>query len=245
VQSQEPVTVRSQCSGTIEKLHVTQGDKVARGQILAELIPSTSKNEGSAAPGDTLQLVASADGVITTCNLAVGDEVYPGTPIFQMVEAGQIWVVARINETRGAQVRAGQTAVIKMGSGREFGGEVMMIRRDPDPDSPQYEVLVRFHDLPDPAVIGEEAAVIIATGRQTAAAVPITAVTSRNDQTGVLVVDDGLVNFRSVSLGVQNGKWAAALEGVKEGELVIITPEAAKPGKEVRAEVMAAAFVEE
>jgi hypothetical protein len=55
-------------------------------------------------------------------------------------------------------------------------------------------------------VIGQEAAVIIATGRQTAAAVPATAVFSRNGQMGVLVVDDGLVNFRPVSLGVQNGK---------------------------------------
>jgi len=160
------------------------------------------------------------------------------------VEAGQIWVAARISETRGAQVRTGQAAVIKMSSGREFGGEVTQIKKDPDPDIPQYEVLVKFHDVPDPAVIGEEAAVIIATGRQTAPAVPITAVTSRNDQHGVLAVEDGLVHFRPISLGVQNGKWAAALEGIKEGELVIVTPEGTKPGKEVRAEVVPAAFVE-
>jgi hypothetical protein len=58
-------------------------------------------------------------------------------------------------------------------------------------------------------------------------------------------VDDGLVYFRPISLGVQDGKWVAALEGVKEGELVIIIPEAAKPGKDVRAEVMPAAFMED
>lgn len=182
--------------------------------------------------------------MITTCNLAVGDEVYPGAPIFQMVEASQIWVVARISETRGAQVCAGQTAVIKLGSGREFGGEVTQIRKDPDPVIPQCELLVKFYDIPDPAVNGEEAAIIVATGRQTAPAVPITAVTFRNDQHGVLVVDDGLVYFRPVSLGVKNGKWAAALEGLSEGELIIVTPEATRAGKEVRAEVVAAAFVE-
>lgn len=245
VQSQEPVTVRSQRSGTIEKLHVTQGDKVTKGQILAELIPSTLKNEAAAAPADIVQLVASTDGVITNCSLAVGDEVYPGTPIFQVVEADQIWVAARTSETRGAQVREGQEAVIKLGSGREFGGEVMRIKKDPDPATRQYEVLVKFQGVPDLSVIGEEAAVIIATGHQTALAVPLTAVIPKDDQYGVLVVDDGLVHFRPISLGVQNGKWAAALEGLKEGELVIITPEATKPGKEVRAEVMPAAFMEE
>jgi multidrug efflux pump subunit AcrA (membrane-fusion protein) len=244
VQSQEPVTVRSQRSGTIEKLHVAQGDKVTKGQILAELIPSTLKNKVAAEPADIVRLVASTDGVITNCSLAVGDEVYPGTPIFQIVEAEQIWVAARTSETRGAQVRAGQEAVIKLGSGREFGGEVMRIRKDPDPAARQYEVLVKFQGVPDLSVIGEEAAAIIATGRQTAPAAPITAVAFRNEQHGVLVVDDGLVYFRPISLGVQDGKWVAALEGVKEGELVIITPEAAKPGKDVRAEVMPAAFME-
>jgi multidrug efflux pump subunit AcrA (membrane-fusion protein) len=245
VQSQEPQTVRAQRTGTIEKLYVAQGDKVTKGQILAELIPSASKNEGTAAPGDTLQLVASKDGVITTCNLAVGDEVYPGTPIFQIIESDQIQVAAKISEVRGGQLRAGQKAVIELGSGRESEGEVMRIDRELDPESRKMEVQVKFQDLPDLSAINEEVAVIITTGRQIAPAVPISAVTSRNDQYGVLVVDDGVVNFRLTSLGVQDGKWAAALTGVTEGEMVMITPEAAKPGKEVRAEVMTSGFMED
>jgi len=244
VQSQEPVMVRSQRSGTIEKLFVSQGDKVTKGQILAELIPTTLKKEAAASPADIVRLVASTDGVIANCVLAVGDEVYPGTPIFQIVEAEQIQIVAQISETRGFQVRTGQAVIIKLGSGREFGGEIIMARKDPDPDIQQYEVFVKFNDVYDPAMIGEEAAVIIDTGRQTAPVVPITAITSRNDQPGVLVVADGLVHFRPVSLGVQNGKWAAVLEGIKEGEPVIVSPEVTKPGKEVRAEVMTAAFME-
>jgi hypothetical protein len=51
--------------------------------------------------------------------------------------------------------------------------------------------------------------------------------------------------FRPISLGVQNGEWAAALDGVREGELVIIAQETVKPGKEVRAEVVTTAFLEE
>ena len=245
VQSQKPVTVRAQRTGTLAKLNVAQGDRVTKGQILAELMPSALKNEGIAAPGDTLQLVASTDGLITTCNLAMGDEVHPGTTIFQIIESDQIQVAARISEVRGAQLRAGQKAVIKLGSGRELDGEVMRINKDPDPTVRQMEIQVKFQDLPDLSVIGEEVAMFIATGRQTAPAVPISAVTSRNDQYGVLVVDDGVVNFRPISLGAQNVKWAAALDGVKEGELVIVTPEATKPGKEVRAEVNPTAFMED
>jgi multidrug efflux pump subunit AcrA (membrane-fusion protein) len=244
VQSQEPQTVRAQRTGTIEKLYVAQGDKVTKRQILAELTPSTASHENAATPDESVRLVASADGLIAACNLAIGDVVYPGTPLFQMLEADQIRVVATVTNTRGAQLCEGQKAIIKMASGRESEGEVMRLDRELDPDSRKMEVRVKFQDLPDLAVIGEEAATFIATGRQTAPAVSITAVTCRNEQQGVLVVDDGLVYFRPIFLGVQDGKWVAALEGVKEGELVIITPEAAKPGKDVRAEVMPAAFME-
>jgi multidrug efflux pump subunit AcrA (membrane-fusion protein) len=244
VQSQEPQTVRAQRTGTIEKLYVAPGDKVTKRQILAELTPSTASHENAATPDESVRLVASADGLIAACNLAIGDVVYPGTPLFQMLEADQIRVVATVNNTRGAQLCEGQKAIIKMASGRESEGEVMRLDRELDPDSRKMEVQVKFQDLPDLTVIGEEAATFIATGRQTAPAVSITAVTCRNEQQGVLVVDDGLVYFRPIFPGVQDGKWVAALEGVKEGELVIITPEAAKPGKDVRAEVMPAAFME-
>jgi len=244
VQSQEPQTVRAQRTGTIEKLYVAPGDKVTKGQILAEVTPPTANHENAATPTESVRLVASTDGLIAACNLAIGDVVYPGTPLFQMLEADQIRVVATVSNTRGAQLCEGQKAVIKMASGRESEGEVMRLDRELDPDSRKMEVQVKFQDLPDLTVIGEEAATFITTGRQTAPAVSITAVAFRNEQQGVLVVDDGLVYFRPISLGVQDDKWVAALEGVKEGELVIITPEAAKPGKDVRAEVMPAAFME-
>ena len=45
-------------------------------------------------------------------------------------------------------------------------------------------------------------------------------------------------------MGVRNGQGAAVLDGVKEGQPVIFPPEMTKAGKEVRAEVMTAAFVE-
>jgi len=245
VQSQEPQTVRAQRNGTIEKLYVALGAKVTKGQILAELTSSTANHENAATPNESLRLVASANGMIAACNLAIGDVVYPGTPLFQMLEADQIRVIATVGKTFGAQLCEGQKAVIKLGMGWELEGEVIRIDRELDPDSRKMEMQVKFQELPDLTVIGEEAAAIIATGRQTAPAVPITAVVLRNEQNGVLVVDDGLVYFRPISLGVQNGRWVAALEGVKEGELVIITPETAKPGKDVRAEVMPAAFMED
>ena len=43
----------------------------------------------------------------------------------------------------------------------------------------------------------------IDTGRQTALAVPLSAMTDQNGAKGVLVADKGMVRFRKVSLGLK------------------------------------------
>ena len=62
----------------------------------------------------------------------------------------------------------------------------------------ELEVDVKFDQLPEPLVIGEEAEVDIDTGRQTAPAVPLSAVAERQGAKGVLVVaSKGVVTFPS------------------------------------------------
>ena len=51
------------------------------------------------------------------------------------------------------------------------------------------------------------------------------------------MVADGLVSFRSVALGLQDGQRAAVLEGLKEGDMVILNPAGIEPGKKVRPEI--------
>ena len=84
---------------------------------------------------------------------------------------------------------------------------------------------MKFAQLPEPLVIGEEAEVDIDTGRQTALAVPLSAViTDRDGQRASWWWIKGLVRFRQVSLGLNDGKQTAVLEGLKEGELVVVNP---------------------
>ncbi len=54
---------------------------------------------------------------------------------------------------------------------------------------------MKFAQLPEPLVIGEEAEVDIDTGRVKAPAVPLTAITDRDGKTVVLVVDHGPVGL--------------------------------------------------
>jgi multidrug efflux pump subunit AcrA (membrane-fusion protein) len=99
------------------------------------------------------------------------------------------------------------------------------------------EVNVKFAQLPEPLVMGEEAEVDIDTGRQTGPSVPLGAVINKNGHQGVLVADKGRVRFQKVTLGLHDGKQTAVLTGLKAGELVILNPVGLAPGKKIRPEL--------
>ncbi len=327
VQSKVPVTVSTKITGIITKLYADQGNKVRRGQLLAELDSAELRAREAAAhaaksraerdlgrakadlvksqanlalaqsnyqrdlevftPGyisqaafDTTKtalgvaesdvaaqqaavnameaavsqaeseihatealtgyarIVAPMDGIITVRKAEAGDTVSPGAPIFQMVNY-QIWAASWIDETRIAQLREGQKAVITLRSGRVFPGEVIRLNKEADSVTRELEVDVLFDTLPAPLVIGEETEVDIDTGVQTAPAVPLSAVTERNGAKGVMVITDGITSFRPVITGLQDGQRIAVLEGIKEGDMVIINPAGIEPGRKIKPEIKA------
>jgi HlyD family secretion protein len=182
------------------------------------------------------RILAPMDGLITVRKAEVGDTVAPGTPIFQMVDY-QIWAASWIDETKVAQLREGQKASIKLRSGRIFQGEVVRLNKEADTVTRELEVDVKFDTLPNPLIIGEETEVDIDTGRQTAPAVPLSAIIELNGSKGVLVVSNSSASFRPVTLGLQDVQRAAVLDGLKEGEMVILDPAGIEPGKKVRPEI--------
>jgi HlyD family secretion protein len=325
VQSRVPVTVSAKITGILEKLYADQGDKVKKGQLLAELDSAELKAREAAAhaakgraqrdltrgradlikseanlalaqsnyqrdlevfkPGyispaafdatkaalrvaesdvaaneatvkalesavnqaksetrasealsGYTRILAPMDGVITVRKAEVGNTVSPGTPIFQMVDY-QIWAASWIDETKIAQLREGQKATITLRSGRVFQGEVARLNKEADTVTRELEVDVKFDSLPNPLVIGEETEVDISTGRQTAPAVPLSALTERNGSKGVMVVARGVASFHPVVLGLQDGRRVAILDGLKEGDMVILNPAGIEQGKKVRPEI--------
>jgi RND family efflux transporter MFP subunit len=326
VQSKVPVAVSPKITGILEKLHADQGDRVQKGQLLAELDAvelgarkaaaqaaknraqhdlaraqadlgkaqanlglaqsnyqrdlevfkpgyisraafdttkaqlrvaesevnafhasvtalqaavkqAESETHAAAALHNYTRILAPMDGLITVRKAEVGTTLVPGSPIFQMVDLEQIWVAAWIDQALVAQLREGQPAKITLRSGRVFQGKVARINQEGDTVTRELEVDVKFDQLPKPLVMGEEGEVEIDTGRQTGPAVPLAAVLTKNGAKGVLVADKGVLHFRKVSLGLQDGFRTAVLEGLKEGELVVVNPAGLLPGQKIRPEI--------
>ena len=209
--------------------------------LQAAVKQAESETHAAAALHNYTRIAAPMDGLITVRKAEVGTTLVPGSPIFQMVDLDQIWMAAWIDQALVAQLREGQPARITLRSGREFHGQVARVNQEGDTVTRELEVDVKFDQLPKPLVIGEEGQVEIDAGRQTAPVVPLSAIISKDGGRGVLVADKGLLRFRKVVLGLQDGARTAVTEGLKEGELVVVNPGGLMPGKKIRPEIKAAA----
>ncbi|MCG2772050.1 MAG: efflux RND transporter periplasmic adaptor subunit [Desulfobacterales bacterium] len=191
---------------TKAQLRVAESEVAAFQAAVTAMQASVKQAESETHAAEALhgytRIVAPMDGLITVRKAEVGTTVPSGSPIFQMVDLNQIWVAAWIDATQVAQLQAGQPAAIKLRSGRLFQGEVARLNQEADTVTRELEVNVKFAQLPEPLVMGEEAEVDIDTGRQTGPGIPLSALRSQNGLQGVLVADKGLVRFRKVTLGL-------------------------------------------
>lgn len=196
-----------------------------------------SETKAAEALHDYTRILAPMDGLITVRKAEVGTTLVPGSPIFQMVDLDQIWLAAWIDQALVAQLQEGQPAKIILRSGQEFHWKVARINREGDTVTRELEVDVKFDQLPKPLVIGEEGQVEIDTGRQKAAVLPLSAIIAKDGGKGVLMAENGILHFRKVALGLQDGARTAVTRGLKEGELVMVKLAGLMPGKKIRPEI--------
>jgi multidrug efflux pump subunit AcrA (membrane-fusion protein) len=205
--------------------------------LQAAVKQAESETHAAAALQNYTHILAPMSGLITVRKAEVGTTLVPGSPIFQMVDLDQIWMAAWLDQALVALLREGQLARIILRSGREFQGKVVRINQEGDTVTRELEVDVKFDQLPNPLVIGEEGQVEIELGRQKAPVVPMSAILAKNGGKGVMVADNGILRFRKVTLGLQDGARTAVTEGLKEGELVVVNPEGLMPGTKIRPEI--------
>ena len=221
-------------------LRVAESDVAANQAVVKAFEAAVNQAESETHAAEALsgytRILAPMDGVVTVRKAEIGDTISPGSPIFQMVDY-QIWAASWIDETKIAQLREGQKASIRLRSGRVFQGEVARLNKEADTVTRELEVDVKFDSLPNPLVIGEETEVDIDTSRQTAPVVPLSAILERNASKGVMVVTNGRAGFRTVVIGLQDGRRVAVLDGLREGDMVIVNPAGIEQGKKVRPEI--------
>lgn len=169
---------------------------------------------------EKMQLSSPVDGVVTEVLARPGDLVVAGAPLATII-ASTRRVEAQVSEENFAGVRLDQKATVRFLSygGRQFAARVAKILPTADAATQRYVVELTVDMPPELLVPGLTGAANVVVGEHPAALIiPRRALVGN----AVLVVQDGRVSTRRVSPGFLSLNEVEILDGLHEGESVIV-----------------------
>lgn len=119
----EPIAYTGGETGTIRKICVTNGQHVAPGDVLYELLPVTP----SSLAGYDLSMSAAQSGVVAELAVAVGDTVTQGAVIAKIYPDTAIRLEMKVPENDLPNVRIGQKVQVEFSNGQRAEGTIERI----------------------------------------------------------------------------------------------------------------------
>jgi HlyD family secretion protein len=145
-----------------------------------------------------------------------------GDPLFRIAKDGEIEFVAEVTETNFVRLSEGMRAQMTVpGRDRAVGGTVRLNAAQLDSKTRSGTVRIGL-DESDGIVPGVFARGIIDTSTRTNVLLPGTAVRSTRGSNSIYVVKDDRVEFRNVRIGSRQDDLVEIVEGVEEGEMVVL-----------------------
>lgn len=200
---------------------------------------------------ERFQLRAPFAGVVAEINGEIGEYVTPSPPgvatppAVDLIDTSCLYATAPIDEVDAAALRLGMPVKITLDAfrGREFAGKLTRVAPyvlDLEKQARTVDVDVRFDQVPDDValLIGYSADVtIVLNNLPRVLRVPTEALVNSNQ---VWVFDsDNKLHKRDLQLGIGNFTYTEVRSGLKEGELIVRSPDQPGLADGVRAQVKA------
>lgn len=164
-------------------------------------------------------------GVLTSRTIQVGQHVRPGDELFQVTNFDPLIARIHLPETDvlklsvGRQVRLALNADATVG----FSGRIRQISPVVDTATGTVKVTIEAHGAPAGVRPGSFVAVnVVSESRTDRVLVPKEAVLQELQSSHIFVARDGVAERRRIELGLEEGEWVEAIEGVDAGEQVVV-----------------------
>lgn len=143
-------------------------------------------------------------------------------PLFLIAEDGALEFVAEVTETSFVRLREGMRATVSLpGRDQPVTGSVRLSAAQLDPKTRSGTVRIAL-DEADGIVAGAFARGTVNASKRTNILLPGTAVRSAGSNHSVYVVKDDVVDVRRVAIGSQQDGLVEIVEGVNDGEMVVL-----------------------
>lgn len=170
-------------------------------------------------------------GVVSSRPVKVGDTVMKGAVIASVMETGSLYIEVFVDEVDIEKVKIGQMAHITMDAyaNKPFEGVVYMMSPvvfGTKHEARTFEVRTRLKEKTLPLKPGMSADVeIVVNTIPNALLLPSQAVVEKDGTSFVYVKDGGIARNATIKQGQSNWTFTQVINGVSEGQEVIINPE--------------------
>ncbi len=209
--------------------------EAARSAYQAELSQAELNLQNSSISLGKQQLLAPIDGTILEMNVSLNELGTPGTAAFVIGNPEYLEIESKILAYDAGEIRVGDQAVIldRTEEAREIRGTVVKISPTATEEisslgvkQKKVAVIIKPVSTETTFTIGSETDVKVITETQRGVIiVPAGAVFDYQGDSCVFVVDSGKAVIRRVETGIRNESFVEVKDGVKEGELVLSSPD--------------------
>jgi len=243
-----PVEVITPTHGSIENFIVRNGDLVSKSTVqvfskVAGKIISIPVNLGSkVGAGSTIAVVdrdepgfefvryrveSPISGEVSAIMVNTGAYISPSTPLATVIKPKDIKIVTNLTESDLNFVKLGQTVrIMPRGSTDESAGiaaTVSHISPSANPMNRSWQVELTSSQLPPNLRVGDYVCVFITTEKhENALLLPRDCFDKKGERWFLFTIENGVAKQKFITLGLTDEKRFEVLEGVKDGDKVIV-----------------------
>ncbi len=192
-----------------------------RAQLTARIAQADEERRLSDVMRSYTRIEAPFAGLITVRSVEPGALATPGAPLLTVEREGSYRLEVSVEESRLPLIRVGQPVSVSLDAlGRSMEARVSEIIPSVDAAARAYVVKI---DLPAAPLVrsGLFGRAAFQLGTRKARSVPVAAVVERGQLQSVMVVEEGMVRTRLVTLGERRASAVEVLSGLADGEKVV------------------------
>lgn len=173
---------------------------------------------------------ATIPGYVSARNIKLGQAVRENDELFRITDTSKLVAYLQIPQTELEKFAAGHAATLEVDSmpDREYSAEIARISPTIDMRNGTFRATAHIDNSLGELAPGMFARFTIAYEKHTnAIVIPAKALVEEDELTTVYVVNDGQVSRRSIETGVQSGGRVQVLDGLSEGDQIVVVGQSA------------------
>lgn len=202
----------------------------ARRRLLNWDIPESEIRalEQRGAPKKTMTIYSPADGIVMEKMVRSGQNVMAGMELYKIADLSTVWVLADIYQYELPWIKRGQSVDIELSylPGRSFKGTITYIYPYLSEETKTAKVRIQVRNTASIELKPDMFATvkIVSPLSIEAVVVPDQAIIRTGERNiAVIALGGGYFDPREVKLGVQSDGYVQVLDGIKEGERIVIS----------------------